>query len=196
VTWPNGGEVLTPGQSCALTWEASDNVGVTAVDILRSWDGGATFSDTLGSGLVNSGSFPWTVPAGGSTTSRIRVIAHDAAGLAWFDDSDGDFVTGSVSHVPEMAAGMLALAGGTPNPFRLKTEIAYTLDRPGWVTLCIYGASGKQIRRLVAECQTTGRHEARWDGRTEAGEPAPAGLYFCRLAAGERELTQRLLMLR
>ncbi len=42
LTSPNGGEDWKAGSTHALTWNASDAVGVTGVDLAWSSDGGAT----------------------------------------------------------------------------------------------------------------------------------------------------------
>src|SRR5262249_36763444 len=57
VTAPNGGENWTAGSTRNITWSATDNVGVTAVDILYSTDGvGGAFTSIV-SGVANSGSY-------------------------------------------------------------------------------------------------------------------------------------------
>jgi hypothetical protein len=43
VTSPNGGETWKAGSTQAITWSATDAVGVTSVDLAYSTDGGATF---------------------------------------------------------------------------------------------------------------------------------------------------------
>lgn len=89
LTSPNGGETWKVGSSHAITWNASDNVAVTSVDLAWSSDGGASFTP-IASSLPNSGSYNWTVPAPGSATSRVRVLARDAAGNLAADSSVAD----------------------------------------------------------------------------------------------------------
>ncbi len=80
ITSPVGGESWKAGSSHAITWSASDNVGVTSIDLAWSTDGGATYPNSVATGLSNSGSYTWSVPNTPGTTNRIRVTAHDAAG--------------------------------------------------------------------------------------------------------------------
>jgi len=88
---PNGGETWTVGTSQTIRWTASDNVGVTSIDIYYSTDGGATYH-TIAAGLSGTTTtYTWTVPNTPSTTCRVRVVAHDAAGCTGYDDSDADF---------------------------------------------------------------------------------------------------------
>jgi agmatine deiminase len=91
LTAPNGGELWITGESHDITWTATDDVGVTSVDLLLSTDSGATFPQTIASGLANTGSYAWTVPALFSAHARVKVVAHDADGNAGEDASDADF---------------------------------------------------------------------------------------------------------
>jgi len=87
---PHGGEDWKAGSSHAITWTASDNVGVTSVDLAYSTDGGASFPNVIASG-PNSGGFVWTVPNAPGTALRVRAIAHDAAGNLGSDSSATNF---------------------------------------------------------------------------------------------------------
>jgi hypothetical protein len=91
VTSPVGGESWGSGSSHNVTWTASDNVGVTAVDLEYSTDGGASYPNVIATGLANSGSYPWTVPGVATATARVRVTAHDAGGNSAAAQSPADF---------------------------------------------------------------------------------------------------------
>jgi agmatine deiminase len=91
VTAPNGGELWIAGETHDITWTATDDVGVTSVDLLLSTDSGASFPETIASGLDNSGSYAWTIPSASSSHARVKVVAHDADGNAGEDASDADF---------------------------------------------------------------------------------------------------------
>jgi len=91
VTSPDGGEDWKAGSTHAITWSASDDVGVTAVDLAYSTNGGASFPNSIASGLANSGSYSWTVPNAPGTALRVRVRARDAAGNLGADSSAASF---------------------------------------------------------------------------------------------------------
>jgi hypothetical protein len=78
VTSPNGGETLTVGDVYTITWNATDNVGVTQTSIQYSHAGGSSYNliDNLPG---NPGSYDWTVPNTPSTQCLIQVYAYDAA---------------------------------------------------------------------------------------------------------------------
>lgn len=110
VTAPNGAETWKAGSSHAITWSASDNVGVTSVDLAYSTDGGATYPNPIASGLANSGSYGWSVPATPTGGARLRVSAHDAAGNLGNDASNADFT------IDEWMVSASAGAGGSIAP--------------------------------------------------------------------------------
>ncbi len=194
---PNGGLYWTTDEPCDIEWSASDNFGVTSIDILRSWDSGATFPDTIATGEANDGSYAWTVPEGMSETSRIRVIARDAAGLAQFDDSDDDFSTGPGTGTPEEPiVRRFALEQNVPNPFNPVTQIAYSIPQAARVQLTIYDVNGRTIRHLVDRALIADNYVAVWDGTTDGGETVASGVYFYRLMADNRELERRMILLK
>jgi len=81
------------------------------------------------------------------------------------------------------AATRIALEPPRPVPSRGDIVLAYTLERPGFVELVLYDATGRRVRLLDHGHRGAGRHEVRWDGRDQAGRAAPAGVYFVRMAA-------------
>jgi hypothetical protein len=112
VTAPTGGEAWGVGTAQAITWSATDNIGVTTVDLAYSTDGGATFPNAIASGLANSGAYNWTLPAVLTSSARVRVRAHDAAGNVGADSSHADFaITGWTVTASAGANGAIAPSG-------------------------------------------------------------------------------------
>jgi hypothetical protein len=90
VTSPNGGEVWRVGETRKITWTATDNVGVTRIDIFYSTDGGRTWR-TIATGLSNTGSYNWRIPNTPSTNCLVRIDAYDTSGNRGSDTSDKPF---------------------------------------------------------------------------------------------------------
>ncbi len=88
------------------------------------------------------------------------------------------------------------LAQNAPNPAAGPTSISFGLPRPGEVTLDIYDAQGRQVRRIAGGMHDAGIHRATWDGRDESGMRARSGLYFYRLVTPEGRFERRLALLR
>ena len=91
VTAPNGGENWTINTTHAITWSATDDVGVTTVDIYYSTTGSTGTFTAIASGISNTGSYNWTVPNAPSTNAFVKVVAHDGAGNTGQDLSDNAF---------------------------------------------------------------------------------------------------------
>jgi C1A family cysteine protease len=193
---PNGGGEYTGGDVVDVEWTASDGGrGVSSIDVLMSWDSGATFPDVIAEGEPDDGVFEWTVPDSSTTTARLRVIARDDAGLASFDDSDADFAIEADTGVPDEER-VLSLRQNVPNPFNPVTRIAYSIPEPARVELLIHDVGGRVVRRLVEAELPADDHTAVWDGRDDAGEAVGSGIYFYRLMADGRELARKMILLR
>jgi flagellar hook assembly protein FlgD len=82
---------------------------------------------------------------------------------------------------------------GFPNPFRSSTIIRFSLAQTSHVDLAVYDVAGRLVRSLLARDVGVGYHTADWDGRDDAGRPVRSGVYFCRLAAGTRSQTRKLI---
>jgi len=88
VTSPNGGETLVIGANANLTWTASDNVGVTGVDLELSRSGALGPWETVALGVPNTGTYAWVVTGPPTNTAILRVTASDAAANSASDVSD------------------------------------------------------------------------------------------------------------
>lgn len=84
-----------------------------------------------------------------------------------------------------------------PNPFRYNTTMRFGLAAPSAVTLVVYDAQGRLVRRLIdVRTYPPGTHEVLWDGLDETGNTAPVGVYFIRFRAGAFRETSKTLLLR
>jgi PKD repeat protein len=72
-----------------------------------------------------------------------------------------------------------------PNPFNPTTTLHFELPEACDVRLVIYDVSGRQVRTLVDAYHQPGVYSSIWDANDEGGMPVAAGLYFCRMEAGE-----------
>ena len=90
VTTPNGGQSWTGGTMQTITYTATDNVGVIAVDIDYK-DGASGQWNGLARGIAPTGSFTWFVHDTPTPSARVRVIARDAAANSGQDESNADF---------------------------------------------------------------------------------------------------------
>jgi len=112
LTSPNGGESWVIGSIHNILWTATDDVGVTGVDLEYSTNGGSGWS-AIASGLANTGSYAWTVPGPATTQARVRVTARDAAGHSAQAASAANFEIRAVATFTITAS---AGAGGSISP--------------------------------------------------------------------------------
>jgi hypothetical protein len=72
----------------------------------------------------------------------------------------------------------------------------FELPAAARVDLAIYSVDGRLVRRLEeSSLRSAGVHRVTWNGRSHQETRAVAGVYFCRLQAGEETATRRLLLL-
>jgi flagellar hook assembly protein FlgD len=55
---------------------------------------------------------------------------------------------------------------------------------------------GQVVRTLVAEPQSAGRYQVRWNGMDDRGVPVSSGIYFYQIAAGKFQDVRKLMLLK
>ena len=91
----------------------------------------------------------------------------------------------------------LALEQNHPNPFNPETTIEYSIAGGGAspafnaVRLAVYDLLGREVAVLVNERQPAGRYSVRFDGSSLS-----SGVYLCRLVAGERMESRRMIFVK
>jgi hypothetical protein len=78
-----------------------------------------------------------------------------------------------------------------PNPFNPATTLEYELFEPAVVRLAVYDTAGRIVKRLIEGTREAGRHEVTFDATG-----LPSGIYFARLAVGDRNEIQKLVLLK
>jgi hypothetical protein len=119
-------------------------------------------------------------------TYSYRVKVNDSAGSRILFES-------APLAVPEKK---LSLSQNYPNPFNPATEISYYLPEKCRVVLEIFDISGRRVVKLVDRVQDRGEKSVRWEGRTGAGEKVSSGVYFCRLRAGKKVFSMKMILLK
>ncbi|UCF78364.1 MAG: hypothetical protein JSW03_09735 [Candidatus Eiseniibacteriota bacterium] len=89
-----------------------------------------------------------------------------------------------------------ALFQNTPNPFNPLTNIAYSLESAGRVSIRVYDVRGSLVRTLVDAVKQAGMHEALWDGRSDAGGAVSSGVYVVRMNVNGYEAVRKAVLLK
>ncbi|MFH1145277.1 MAG: FlgD immunoglobulin-like domain containing protein [Candidatus Eisenbacteria bacterium] len=189
-------EVMNQGRGTLAYWDGGDTSAVltpAAVGVANVLTGRAVrfgFSESPAGlaggetvhGLLFSPRFEIHLGPGESRELRISVGVATAAIPA---DED------SVHPIDR-----LSLASGFPNPFIGSTRIRFDLPATRLVDLSLFDLLGRRVRTLLHGVCAPDRYSVDWDGTLDGGHPAAAGLYLCRLRAGDEERTRKLLFLK
>ncbi|MBN2000553.1 hypothetical protein JW935_23595 [candidate division KSB1 bacterium] len=108
---------------------------------------------------------------------------------------------GQPSSVTEKSGSLpdrFLLGQNYPNPFNPKTclPVYATGHSQGYVSLDIYSVEGKKIRIVYNGIIAPGEHLMTWDGKTQQGKDAPAGVYLARLYRGDKSSTIKMILVR
>lgn len=83
------------------------------------------------------------------------------------------------------------LSQNYPNPFNAQTKIAYSLTKPGQVSIDIYDILGRKVTRIAEGDKEPGNHEIIWDA-----SDVVSGIYFYKLTAGDYHESKQMLLLK
>ena len=79
-----------------------------------------------------------------------------------------------------------------PNPFNPLVTVSYELEKAGAVELAVYDLRGRRVATLQRRALlAAGRYRLQWNARGMA-----SGIYLCRLTAGGRSVSRRLVLLK
>jgi hypothetical protein len=172
-----------------IAWEVASEAGLAAFRIHRARSDAPAGSGRIVAEIPADGSGRYRfvdtdVPAGESVRYRLTAVAKDGTER---------FLAARVIASP-LAAVRLAAIG--PNPFRAGTTFEVSVPRPTRTRLAVYDARGRRVAILFAGTLEAGTKRFRWDGRTEGGAPAAAGVYWVRLEADGRVLVRKTVRVR
>lgn len=83
-----------------------------------------------------------------------------------------------------------------PNPFRAGTVTLIRIDRATPLTVGVFDAAGRLVRRIWSGDAGEGYFRFNWDGDLEDGRAAPSGTYFLRARAGGVERTAKVVRIK
>ena len=122
---------------------------------------------------------------------QIEVIAYDA----YRNSSSAAAVTRVVDGQDKVAA-TFQLLPNYPNPFNPTTTISFNLPTDDRVTLTVYNSLGVPVRTLLSGALSVGTHALQWNGRDDAGNPLPSGVYYAEIVANSGRMRNKMVMVR
>jgi FlgD Ig-like domain/HYR domain len=203
VLWPPNHKFVTVCAQVSVSDNGSAEPTFTLVSITssESTDGkraAQTASDINGA-LIGTPDLCFDLRAerAGHSDGRVYEIVYAA------QDASGNVAYATVQvWVPHDMSGhasevqSTALTSIHPNPFNPQTTIEYTMSSRAPVSIEIFDASGKLVRRLDEGVREAGSYRVEWDGRDAANRPVSSGVYFCRLAGVKNAAARKMVMLK
>jgi hypothetical protein len=117
---------------------------------------------------------------------QVDSIVNDSAATWYFGGTPFTSVISSNS-IP----GFFKLMQNYPNPFNPSTMIEYTLAKESFVRLKIYDVLGREIKTLVDEKESVGKHTVQFDA-----SGLTSGIYFYRITAGGFSQSQKMILIK
>jgi hypothetical protein len=164
--------------------------------------GGRIFVDS--SSTYKSFHVPITYP--GSEIPNNVTVAFAIDGPSYFMPTVGSWalvdsvsigpVATSVEPEATAIPKSFSLSQNYPNPFNPVTNIRFSILEPSDLNLEIYNIRGQRVKTLVDDHVQAGDHVVQWDSRDANGRAAAAGIYFYRLQVDDRQVTNKMLLLR
>jgi hypothetical protein len=85
---------------------------------------------------------------------------------------------------------------GYPNPFNTSTTIDYRVSDAGHVSMTVFDALGRVVKKLVDQNRQPGRYKTVWDGKDDRGMSVLSGLYICVMQSKTRHSMLKLFLIR
>lgn len=120
---------------------------------------------------------------------QLRFVASDFGGNSLVEGLVDDFilaVTEGESADTPGGGGIradFAIERVFPNPTSAAAEIQYHLPGEMGVALKVYDVQGRLVRDLYDGAAAVGTHRIEWNGRSNSGAKASAGIYYVRMTA-------------
>jgi hypothetical protein len=126
----------------------------------------------------------------------VKGVVSYAFGNYTIEPRGNEDIAANPSGIPNGGISKLGLAQNSPNPFNPKTQIAFSLPDAADVALGIYDVAGRKVATLVDRHLPAGPYSVEWNGLSDNGERVASGVYFYRLAAGEKETSRKMVLLK
>lgn len=97
---------------------------------------------------------------------------------------------------PDKMAQEHSLGQNYPNPFRIQTNIYYSIGTDTRAEIQIYNLSGQLVSTLVDRMHTPGNYNCSWDGTNSMGVRVNGGIYLYRISTDDHQETRRMILIK
>jgi len=143
---------------------------------------------------------------GSGTSAKVHSYSYfDSDVIAgktyYYKLADVDFAGNITFHGPISVSFIVqpetySLSQNYPNPFNPKTNINFSLEKPGKVSLKIFNLQGELVHTLVNEQKMAGNHSASWNGTDQFGMRVTSGTYIYNLRVNGFEQNKKLIFMK
>ncbi len=170
-----------------LSWQPGEPDVRTFIVEQSGMDGEFEAVARLDGSAAASGIVSWQAarPESGIRYYRIRQLHANGA-----DVVSAAVKIGAGVEQPETALPA-RITGNYPNPFRERTIITYTVDRPAYIRISVWDLSGQLVRVLLDGNRPVGTHETVF-----VPDDLPSGTYFAHMEVDGRTQTHRMVVAR
>lgn len=196
------GMPLTDAVGVSLTWRTLSEISNYGFTVERRAAGTDAFAAVKDAFFAGAGTtteprtyafIDRTIPAPG--TYEYRLKQQDLNGAVWYSPTVS--VTATITGLNDVEVPVdPTLVQNYPNPFNPETLIRYGVAERSPVTVEIYTLLGQKVRTLVNALQESGRYQAAWDGRDDAGRALTSGTFICRVTSATGTASVKMLLLR
>lgn len=147
---------------------------------------------------IDSGTFIWTSPPGG--TGEVRLYWAGLQGTrAWGADTQIVLIANDsqldIEYLPGKPSSF-SMAQNYPNPFNSETIVEISVAEAGRVDFIITNILGQLVYEWRETVEQPGIVSIRWDGYKSDGVELPSGIYFYRLTSKAGTITKKMMLLR
>ena len=138
-----------------------------------------------------SSSPPPTIKVYDFLNDAIVALSDTAEPLFWLGGQDL-----GIKNRPDVMPSNYFLSQNFPNPFNPITTLKYELPEDSFVDVTIYDMLGNVVNNLINTNQSSGYKSVQWDATNNQGEPVSAGVYLCKIQAGDFVDTKKMILLK
>ncbi len=198
-----------------LTSDGGDSyhpsMAVSGSNVHITWQDNRDGNEEIYYKVSNDGGLSWdpdtrlTDDQGYSYNASVA-LSGQQVNVVWSDDRDGNWEI-YYKRNPTGNPGISEITNGTannmnlivsPNPFTRLTTVSFSIGHGAErIALKIYDAAGRLIRSYDLGSSIENQESAVfWDGRDSSNRKLPGGVYFVKLQAESRSITEKLLLIR
>ena len=142
-------------------------------------------------------SYSWNIIGTVAVVAQARCSVHPEIISNWSDWLNVQIMSTGVEPVDTASLPEdFQLFQNFPNPFNDKTHVRFDLPTDSDVFLAVYNLQGVKIAILASGAYLAGTYRVDWNGRNDAGEVVPSGLYVLRMKTGSFSSYRRMLYLK